>query len=466
MEELARERIMSGIMNGAAVEESLRTPLLREYDVIVCGAGPAGLSAAWSTAGQGLRTLLIEAGGCLGGVWTSGQLALVLDVEGKGGLLREIKTRLGNEGATLPRGNEHNFVYDIETMKRLLEDLCREAGIDVLLHSRVTSAVAEGGRLRAITAECAQGRIAFGAKLFVDGTGNGDLAALAGCGYDMGHPDSGLIQPASMQAVVTGVPERFRVMETYESKREFGDYLRSIGFEPSNRAPTIIRLPLGGLYLLAVNHEFDVRCDDIVKITEATMRGRAEIHRALAALRGQAGWEELRLVATNAHISLREGRRIRGMYAISLEDIVAGRSFEDGVCAVKFAVDIHATDASQTHGYGNQGIRTKPYQIPYRSLLVPEYENLALAGRCISGDFFAHASYRVTANAVGMGEAVGFAAGLAMSRASGSERGAGANSEWDAAPSAGGAGLTPEPSFHAVDGTIVGKEMQIRGYLM
>jgi hypothetical protein len=433
-------------MSGTIVEETLRTPLLREYDIIVCGAGPAGMSAAWSAAGQGLRTLLIEAGGCLGGVWTSGLLALVLDAEGKGGLLREITTRLQRVGATLPRGNAYNFVYDIEAMKHLLEELCREAGVDVLLHSRVSGAITKGNRLRAVTVECAQGRIAFGAKLFVDSTGNGDLGALAGCRFDVGHPDTGEIQPASMLGIVTGVPEPYQVMETYESKRQFEAYLRSIGFEPSNRAPTIIRLPYGGLYLLSVNHEFGVNCDDIVKITNATMRGRAEIHRAIAALRSQPGWEQLRLVATNAHISMREGRRISGLYSLSLEDIVEGRSFEDGICTVRFAVDIHATNASQTHGYGNQGIRTKPYQIPYRSLIVPEYENLALAGRCISGDFFAHASYRVTANAVAMGEAAGIAAGLAVRQDE--------------------AGRRQEPSFHRVDGAQVGEEMRNRGYLI
>jgi hypothetical protein len=396
------------------IKEKLDVPVVSEYDVVVCGGGPAGIAAAISAARQGMKTLLLEAGGCLGGVWTSGYLTLILDVEGKGGIMHDIKSRLSELGAVLPRGNPHNFVYDVESMKLLLEELCSDAGVDILLHTRVANALKAGSSIQAVAVESSQGRMAISGKVFIDCTGNGDLAAQAGCSFDTGHPDTGQIQPASMLALVSGVPEAFRSMETYERKREFGEFFSKLSFVPSNKAPTIIGLPLGGLYLLSVNHEFDVRCDDITKITQATLRGRAEINAAVKLLREQAGWSELSLVSTPTQISLREGRRIRGEYVVSLQDIITGQMFEDGVCTVKFAVDIHATDAKQTHGYGNQGIITKPYQIPYRSLIATEIDNLGLAGRCISGDFFAHASYRVTANAVAMGEAIGFAAALAI----------------------------------------------------
>ncbi|MHA6485018.1 FAD-dependent oxidoreductase [Paenibacillus sp. strain BS8-2] len=424
-------------MNTQTIQERLEVPVAGGYDIIVSGGGPAGIAAALAAAGQGLKTLLVEVCGCLGGVWTSGMLTLILDMEGKGGLMQRIKQELALRGEVLPRNNNHNFIYDVESMKILLEDLCREAGVHVLLHSRVVQAVQESGKLKAICVEGMSGRLALEAKVFVDCTGNGDLAARAGCSFDMGHPETGQIQPASMHAIVRGVPESFRTMETYESKRAFRDYLNGLTCETSNKAPTIIALPLKGTYVLSVNHQFDVRCDDSFAVTEATLQGRAEIHSVIRLLRRQPEWSELELIATPPHIAMREGRRLRGLYKLTLDDIVTGQKFADGVCMVKFAVDIHATNSSQTHGYGNAGITTQPYHVPFRSLVSSEIQNLAFAGRCISGDFYAHASYRITSTAVAMGEAVGIAAAEAIA--------------------CGG-------SFHEVQGEQVAAEMKRRGY--
>lgn len=395
-------------------EQQREIPVIGSYDVVVCGGGPAGIAAALSAAREGLRVILIEAGGCLGGIWTSGCLSVILDVEGKGGILADMKARLEAIGAILPRGNGANFVYDVEALKALLEALCAESGVKVLLHTRVAAVTKEGSRVRAVVTESAQGRAAIAAAVFIDCTGNGDVAALAGCGFQVGHPASGLIQPASMLALVSGVPEAFRQMQTYEKKRAFNDFLGTVGITPSNKAPTIIELPWAGLYILSVNHQFQVPCDDIAAITEATLEARKEINAIVWALRERAGWSELRLVTTPGHIGLREGRRIRGKYHVSLEDIVSGAAFDDGVCLVRFKVDVHAMEPGQSHGYGNEGIATQPYQLPLRSLIADGVDNLGLAGRCISGDFYAHASYRVTANAVATGEAIGLAAAKAV----------------------------------------------------
>ncbi|NHN29709.1 FAD-dependent oxidoreductase [Paenibacillus agricola] len=420
-------------------EQEREIELMGHYDVVVCGAGPAGIAAALSAAGQGLRTILLDAGGCLGGIWTSGCLSVILDVEGKGGILALIKARLTALSAVLPRGNQVNFVYDVEALKVLLEDLCTEAGIEVLLHTRVVAVAKEGSSIQAVLTESSQGRMGIAGKIFIDCTGNGDLAAQAGCAFELGHPETGSIQPASMLAIVSGVPEAFTQMQTYEKKREFNDFLDTYGIVPSNKAPTIIELPWAGLCILSVNHQFRVHSDKILDITKATIQARKEINTIVQRLRDEAGWSQLRLVTTPAHIGLREGRRIQGDYMLGLADITSGQAFGDGVCLVKFKVDIHAMEPGQSHGYGNGGVVTQPYQIPYRSLIAAGLDNLGLAGRCISGDFFAHASYRVTSNAVATGEAIGFAAAGAI---------AGGN------------------RFRAVPGEEVSLEMSKRGYLL
>jgi hypothetical protein len=242
-----------------------------------------------------------------------------------------------------------------------------------------------------------------------------------------------------MLALVSGVPEAFRQMQTYAAKKEFNEFLGTLGIVPSNKAPTIIELPLAGLCILSVNHQFNIHSDNIFDITQATMEARKEINTIVRLLRERAGWSELRLVTTPDHIGLREGRRIVGNYMVGLGDITSGQTFEDGVCLVKFKVDIHAMEPGQSHGYGDHGIVTKPYQIPYRSLVASELDNLGLAGRCISGDFFSHASYRVTANAVATGEAIGYAAASAIAHGN---------------------------DFKAVSGHEVSLEMSRRGYLL
>jgi hypothetical protein len=116
---------------------------------------------------------------------------------------------------------------------------------------------------------------------------------------------------------------------------------------------------------------------------------------------------------------------------------VKGTSFPDPICLVKLPVDVHALKPSEEHKPLNQGIAAIPYHIPYRSLVSNEITNLAMAGRCVSGDFFAHASYRVTGNSVPMGEAAGIAAAMAVSKGC---------------------------KLAEMDGRLITQEMVIRGY--
>jgi len=132
------------------------------------------------------------------------------------------------------------------------------------------------------------------------------------------------------------------------------------------------------------------------------------------ALRSLGGiWESVRIVVTPEHIGVREGRRIRGRYTVTQDDLVRGARHDDAVCRVRFPVDVHSPNPGKTKAIAKTGVRAKPYDIPYRALLAKDADNLLLAGRCISGDFIAYSSYRVTGNAVPMGEAAGVAAALA-----------------------------------------------------
>lgn len=388
--------------------------IIEDYDIVVCGAGPSGVCAAITAARNGKKTLLLERAGCLGGYWTSGLMGITLDIDGKGGLVKEIYDRLSKVNAAEPADSK-SYVYDPEVMKILLEELCAEAEVKLLFQTKVTDAICDSGRIAAVVTEGGAGCQAFSAKVFLDCTGNGELAAYAGCSYEEGHPQTGQLQPTSLHALVTGVPESFTFQVlNRKCKQEFRALLKSVGVETTYQAPLLFKLCQGDLWSLAITHQYGVRYDSSSDITTAVLNARKEIYQAVCALKTLPEWKNLRLVATSEQLGVREGRRIQGLYTITSEDLIEGKRHDDGICLVKFYVDIHALDASHKHAAHDENIKVKPYHIPYRSLVSSELGNLGIAGRCISGDFYAHASYRVIGNAAATGEALGYAASIAV----------------------------------------------------
>ncbi len=402
-------------------------PIVEETDVIVCGGGPAGTAAAIAAARAGARVRLLEGHGCLGGIWTAGLLSWIIDVEHKTGLMEELLAEIERRRAWAlatpeTRGTRRDRIADPELLKLLLEDLCRGAGVKVRLHTHVVGAVVEEGQMRLAITESKSGREAWAGKVFVDATGDGDLAAYAGCGYDLGHPQTGQMQPMSLIMLLTGL-DPLAVQDCINkgpaghaaSKKAMLAELEAAGFTPSYAAPTLFDLG-GGLMMMMANHEYGVSGLSADDLTVATLRARAELHRLVAALRGLGGrWANVRLVATGEQIGVREGRRIHGRYTVTAEDMLRGACHVDAICRVNFPVDVHSLDPTKGKAYGTDGVGpTKSYDIPLRALIAKDVEGLLLAGRCISGDFWAHASYRVSGNAVAMGQAAGVLAALAV----------------------------------------------------
>ena len=195
------------------LETERLVPVVERCDVLVCGGGPAGVAAAVAAARAGARTRLLEVQGCLGGIWTAGLLSYVLDPGGKSGLLPEIVARLAAAGAPplVERDVQRPWVdgafcYHPEIMKLVLEQVCEETGVLLQLHTRVVATIKkQPGHLAYALTESKSGRQAWGAQVFVDCTGDGDLAALAGCGFDVGRPGSGETQPMTLMAIVGGI---------------------------------------------------------------------------------------------------------------------------------------------------------------------------------------------------------------------------------------------------------------------
>lgn len=401
--------VASEIPKGKLRLPAVDVALAEKVDVIVCGGGPAGFAAAVSAARNGAVVRLFELQGYLGGTWTAGLMTHFLDASNKEGLMKDILDIQKYAGVLRPEW------FDVEVTKLWLEKLCIEAGVKLLYHTRVADAVVEKGRLQAVITENSNGRQAWPAGVFIDATGNGDLAARSGCGFDFGHPESGLTQPLSLNILVTGIQlkdlqDRKMIampgLSWAEPKENLLAEIRRGGADCSYNKPTFFAIR-DDFFSLMSNHQYKTDARDAEEMTKATIAARAEMHRQIDALRSLGGmWKDIRIVATADQIGIREARRIHGLYTVSLNDMARGVRFDDAVCRATFNVDVHALDPERTKGI-EHGFKVKPYDIPLRSLIARDVNGLMMAGRNISGDFFAHSSYRVSGNAVQMGEAAG-----------------------------------------------------------
>ncbi len=420
-------------------EPARSTPIAAQTDVLLCGGGPAGVAAALAAARTGAAVTLIESQGCLGGIWTVGLLSWILDAKNKSGIMPELLQRLDARAGRghHPGDGGGGVAYDVEQMKIVLETMCLEAGIAIRLHTAVVAAARdERNRLAVAITESKSGREAWSAKVFIDATGDGDLAARAGCGFDFGRPATGPgsegpdrvgeTQPMTMMCLVTGIdPDATAAFHRRGDGRPWAapkdalavEFQRA-GVTASYGKPTIFMMR-PDLYAWMINHEYSYSGLDAGQLTQATLHARAELHRNIDALRSLGDpWRDLRIIATPQHIGVREGRRIHGRYTVSLDDMLAGIRHDDAVCRVTFGIDVHSTSKSHTTGIEESPGKgkTQPYDVPLRALLARDVDGLLLAGRCISGDFLAHSSYRVTGNSVAMGQAAGVTAGLAAQR--------------------------------------------------
>ena len=391
---------------------------LGTFDVIVCGGGIAGVGAAVSAGSAGASVCLIEADGCLGGTMTAAFMPHILDGDNKGGIIRDLFAFLNERDMTCARRGPKvdasgkripGRLIDTEGAKYFFDRLCEAAGVRVLFHSRVTAVEMDGRKIARLLLSTECGNYSVSAPICIDASGNGALAALAGCAWECGDPAEGRPSPASMSVCAAGFPEDYNGTDSGEAKTAYGEMLHSHGIDVSSQQGSVVKLPSLHNWSMGINFEYDVMPDDIESLSDASRDSRKEVFDVMQAHKKIPGYESVYTVFTGPRLGIREGRRIFGQYRLCDDDILAGRRFEDGICLVTAGVDVHKLKADDTLDC-SRGYRSKPYHIPYRCLVARDCDNLLLAGRCLSGDFYPHASYRMMGNMAATGEAAGFAA--------------------------------------------------------
>jgi hypothetical protein len=400
------------------VEPAREIPVAGKSKVLVVGGGPAGVGAALAAARGGAQTTLVEHYGCLGGMWTTGLLNPILDYHEKGGIVEEIVSRLRTAGKLSP-GSRANF--DVEYCKYLLDRMMTEAGVEVRLYRTAVETICDGDRVCGIVTESKSGREALLAQTVIDCTGDGDVCARAGVPFTKGRESDGLMQSVTLFFMLANV--RY-LQESFGT--DIHDMLaraseeHGLSYDVPYKTPSFFHQPDAGSSsawhtIVQLTHMYGCDGTDADDLTRATIEGRQQVQDGVRVMQYVPELAGVELVATGVQLGVRETRHIQGRYRLQEDDLVNGRRFEDGICVVRFNIDVHAAKPAEgTKTIHIQGGEVAPYHIPYRALVPINREHLLMAGRCISGSSRAHASFRVTGDCVAMGQAAGTAAALAV----------------------------------------------------
>jgi hypothetical protein len=388
-----------------------------KYDVTVVGGGPGGVCAAVGAAKEGASVLLVERYGFLGGMATAGLVNpfMPYKVEGRkltSAVFNELLDRLESRGALSHDGQ----VFDDEAMKFALDEMMQEHCVDLLLHSTFTGVEMEGRSIASVQTVGKSGRIDLKGTVYVDSTGDGDLAALAGAPIEMGRSQDGLCQPMTLCFRIGGVTGEPNVRDL---RKELTDiYLAA-------KASGEIDMPREDILIFAtmVPHIFHFNTTRVVQrdatdtldMTAAELEGRRQTAELLDLFRRRSPrFKDAYLVKMAAQIGVRESRRVMGEYVITVDDVLEAVKFEDGIARSRYPVDIHSPT-----GEGTVIQHLPPgefYEVPYRCLVPVNVDNLLVGSRCISSTHEAHSSLRVMPVVAGIGEAAGIAAAWSAQR--------------------------------------------------
>ncbi len=379
------------------INESFQTEVLGEYDVIVVGGGPAGIGTAITSGRRGLKTLLIERYGFLGGTWTASLVNPFFDSLDKEGLVKELVDDLKSRDSF---GAFWGITYNFETMKRLLDEKVQDAGVEVLFHTRFCKAIKEDNTVKGVIVENKGGRMAFTAKYVVDCTGDGDVAVSAGAQYIYGNEKNGNAQAMTTMFLINGIEfKQDKPNELYDLMKKACDSYDT-GYNIDFDKPYAIWLPTEGMAVVQLVHIRGKNGTNPFELSKAELEGRARAYETFDFFKKYIPeFKNANLVATAPQIGVRETRHIIGEYYLTNDDLINGAEFKDNLgFKVHFNVDIHDDKFEQ------ECVHIKPYQIPLRCLIPKGLKGILTAGRCISGNFYAHASFRVTGDCVAMGE--------------------------------------------------------------
>jgi hypothetical protein len=415
------------------IEEPARQiPIYGEYEVAVLGGGPAGIAAAVAAARAGRRTLLIERYGFLGGMGTAAGVTnfcgLHANVHGEmhrvvQGVASDLLARIDRlDGLNKPHlilGKIFAQAYDTAAYKIAADDLLAEHKVDILFHALGAGvAMQDETRVNVLFVETKAGRQAIRADIFIDCSGDGDLAAWAGAPFEVGDSHGHMLYP-SMMFRLNGI-DPAKAGDAWRSIPQLMEQAEARGTHKFPRKAAIVR-PQRSQIEWRVNFTQLKRDDGSAinglepdDLTRGEIDGRRQAAEAFQFLRTVPGFENSYIVDLPPQLGIRETRRVVGLYQLSGEDVLGCASFDDSIGVNGWPMEVHVAGdvifkfppIPESRGYN---------EMPYRMLVPEGVDNLLVAGRCASMTHDGQSAARVSGACFAMGEAAGTAAALALS---------------------------------------------------
>ena len=408
-------------------------------EVVVVGGGPAGIGAAVAAARQGVKVILIERRGFLGGNITSAYVEtcnhyFIYNGFEAYGIYKDIEDKYKEQF-----GNSHNlrkppFRFSSEYFRIFIDEYLLNKGVKLMLHSYITDVIMEEERISHLIIQTKEGPVAIESETVFDASGDGMVAYYAGVPFDMGRPKDGLCMGGTTNFRLAGVNVE-RILQYENDLGTVGEIYRQAvrqgktkEVENPREYPPMGRLTKGG-QVSYVNYA-DVHNINSLKIedlTHAEIKGRRIVLQMYKYLkRNVEGFENAEISSIAPEMGFRDSRRIHGQYKLTKEDIEAGRQFEDSIALFPKFYDLFSQDGKQDgDGTWELGREIPPwvfqpsyddrsFEIPYRCLVPVKIDNLLVSGRCISTDHMAESSIRAIFACMATGEAAGTAAGIAL----------------------------------------------------
>lgn len=417
-------------MRKIAIPQSC-VPLLSDCDVLVCGGGPAGVAAAVAAARHGADVVLLERWPRVGGMATTALVNIWHRSDREkvviNGLVEESLQRAAKNGwvkqcASFPRKHEtHRF--DPEGMALVWHDMLEESGVRTLCYTVAGEPVLEGNRVRAVVVDTKSGRKAIKAKIVIDATGDGDLAAKSGVPFEYGRTEDGRVQGMTMMYRLCGINEERRRGISEEESRAIREEMRRRSrngelppFQPAFNPCNIGNRSIPNMCPVAGNPL------DEEELTRLTVRARRQVYQYVAFMRERIpGLEHVLVEQMGFSLGIRESRRIKGLKTLDRQMILSAAKQPDAIGHGIWMIDIHdplgtGYTTYNDHDDTNMVPRGQSYHIPLRMCLNEQIPNLAVAGRCASSTHEGHSSVRVQTHCMVMGQGVGTVAATALEK--------------------------------------------------
>ena len=420
--------------------------LFGSYDVVVTGAGSSGIVAAIRSAREGARTLLLEGTGFLGGLITGGRLTKPTGLINSAIFHEMLDRCVGYHGADgrvrESYWGKYTGTFDAETMQRVIIEMVEESGVEVLLRATVTETMMKDKAMQGLIIRTKSGESLVLAKAFIDASGDGDVAALAGAEFMLGRDSDGLTQPITsyFRLLNVNVPaliadceanrgDMWEVVYPKEAGEKNEDYVMAVlltGFQQRIKD----KVAEGFNWIIPKDHitmktglipgEISVNVTrfqgnglDDRDLSQAEIEIRKQAYCAFDFLqRYVKGFETAIFLEVAPKLGIRETRRVTGQYVLTEADVRGNKRFDDAIGLCNSPVDVHEPGGSRAI-MDHVGIG---YGIPYRTMIPLAVDNLVMAGRCISVDEIAFGSTRNVPACTMTGEAAAIAASLAAAR--------------------------------------------------